>query len=97
MLSSHLLVVCMLHVSMLTASQSKPLALWADFGSSGNNAGGRKCTITNDVPCGLSAAEATFIANTFSIVSLEKCFGTFNPDVPSTGIRVPQPNWLQYC
>jgi len=75
----------LLHFSMATASQSsKPLALWADFGSSGNNAGGRKCTVTNDVPCGLSPAEATFIANTFSIVSLEKCFGAFNPDVPST-------------
>ena len=34
--------------------------------------------------CRLSDAEASFVATAYDIVSLEKCFGTFNPAVPTT-------------
>ena len=44
--------------------------LWADFGHNGVE--GNPCPGTQ---CELSPSQASFIANTYKIVSLEKCFG----------------------
>ena len=59
----------------------EPLKLWADFGSAsylpGEKIGGnRPCPPPRgDLFCGLSDADAAFIAKTYSVISLEKCFG----------------------
>jgi hypothetical protein len=59
----------------------EPVKLWADFGSAsflpGEKAGGdRPCPPPRgDLFCGLSDKDAAFVAKTYSVVSLEKCFG----------------------
>ena len=56
-----------------------PVKLWADFGSSfylpNEQAGVRQCREDGDLYCGLTDSDAAFVAKTYSVVSLEKCFG----------------------
>lgn len=69
-----------IHVREHAAPLSAPLSsygwsldstpLWADFGH--NGVPGNPCAGAN---CVLTDAQAAFIANTYQIVSLEKCFG----------------------
>ena len=47
---------------------------WADFSSALGH--GRNCTRRGNMACGLSEAEASHLASTYEIVSIEKCFGT---------------------
>ncbi|KAH8048802.1 glycosyl hydrolase [Aureococcus anophagefferens] len=51
-----------------------PVRQWADFSSAlGHN---RTCTRRGGMVCGLSDDEAAYVASTYDVVSIEKCFGT---------------------
>ena len=62
-------------------SEVAPVKLWADFGSASYLPGERQganrpCPAPlGDLFCGLSDKDAKFIAKTYSVISLEKCFG----------------------
>jgi len=67
------------------ASALEPVQLWADFGSSSylptdRPGGTRPCPPPRgNLVCGLSDEDAAFIAKTYAVVSLEKCFGVGYP------------------
>jgi sucrose-6-phosphate hydrolase SacC (GH32 family) len=66
--------------SSVTGAALAPVRLWADFGSAfylpNEKSGVRPCPpARGDLFCGLSDSEAAFVAKTYSVVSLEKCFG----------------------
>ncbi len=56
-----------------------PVQLWADFGSASylpnEQAGIRHCREDGDLFCGLTDSDAAFVSKTYSVISLEKCFG----------------------
>ena len=62
---------------IVAAAALEPVALWADFGRASYLPGekGRCPPPQGDLFCGLSDADAAFVAKTYSVVSLEKCFG----------------------
>ena len=74
-------MICMLLLSAsglaAAAAALQPVALWADFGRASYLPGekGRCPPPQGDLFCGLSDADAAFVATTYSVVSLEKCFG----------------------
>lgn len=61
------------------AKQLAPVQLWADFGSASylpnEQAGIRSCRKDGDLFCGLTDSDAAFVSKTYSVISLEKCFG----------------------
>ena len=71
---SFLIFVACIHLLVLQVSHGQwtldTTPLWADFGHNGvpgNPCPGTKCVLTD--------SQASFIANTYKFVSLEKCFG----------------------